>query len=60
MTAEPRDVWCSRCPAPATRELVVTDGVRTYTAAYCGRCIARVTLQSRPKEAHRDVRTDHR
>jgi hypothetical protein len=29
------EVWCSKCAEPATVELDVTDGARTYRAAYC-------------------------
>lgn len=45
------DVWCSHCDQPAITERTVTDGRATYTAAYCGRCLPRLTIQPRPKEA---------
>lgn len=44
MSTAPREVWCAHCDQPAKYELVVTDGVNTYTASYCRRCIARVTV----------------
>lgn len=36
MKLELGDVWCSKCPQPATVELLVTNGRDIYTAAYCG------------------------
>lgn len=46
ISTAPRDVWCSHCDQPAKYELVVTDGVNVYSAAYCRRCIARVTVSA--------------